>query len=45
MDLGDAIEAAGVPPLTQSRRWLAYGPDCFSETLADEESRDDEVIE
>ncbi len=33
-DFGDAIEAAGVPPLTRSRRWLAYGPDCIPESAA-----------
>lgn len=27
-DLGDAIEAAGVPVLTGNRRWMAFGPDC-----------------
>ena len=29
-DLGDAIEASGVPPLMENRRWLAFGPDCMS---------------
>jgi len=28
-DLGDAIEAAGVPPLMEHRRWLAFGPGCM----------------
>ena len=27
-DLGDAIEASGVPPLMEHRRWLAFGPGC-----------------
>jgi 4-amino-4-deoxy-L-arabinose transferase-like glycosyltransferase len=27
-DLGDSIEASGVPPLMENRRWRAFGPDC-----------------
>jgi 4-amino-4-deoxy-L-arabinose transferase-like glycosyltransferase len=27
-DLGDVIEASGVSPLMENRRWLAFGPDC-----------------
>ncbi len=27
-DLGDAIVAAGVPLLTENRRWMAFGPNC-----------------
>jgi len=31
-DLGDAIEAAGVPLLERNRRWMAFGPDCVRVT-------------
>ena len=27
-DLGDVIEASGIEQLTESRRWMAFGPDC-----------------
>jgi 4-amino-4-deoxy-L-arabinose transferase-like glycosyltransferase len=44
-DLGDAIEASGVPPLTENRRWLAFGPDCVpEEKVGDEVSTDDEEV-
>jgi hypothetical protein len=42
-DLGDAIEESGFPPLTESRRWLAFGPECVPVTVADEASTHDEV--
>jgi 4-amino-4-deoxy-L-arabinose transferase-like glycosyltransferase len=45
-DLGDAIEAAGVPPLMKSRRLLAYGPDCVpTEKTTDEGAVDEQVGE
>ena len=45
-DLGDAIEASGVPPLMENRRWLAFGPDCIpAENLAVEGVVDGEVGE
>jgi 4-amino-4-deoxy-L-arabinose transferase-like glycosyltransferase len=45
-DLGDAIEASGVPLLTENRRWLAYGPDCVpAENPTDEETVDGQVGE
>jgi len=28
-DLGDSLEASGVPPLVENRRWRAFGPDCI----------------
>ena len=31
-DLGDAIEAAGVPFLQGNRRWMTFGPDCCQAT-------------
>jgi 4-amino-4-deoxy-L-arabinose transferase-like glycosyltransferase len=44
-DLGDAIEAAGVPPLMESRRWLAFGPDCVpAASVAEEEPIDREEV-
>jgi 4-amino-4-deoxy-L-arabinose transferase-like glycosyltransferase len=39
-DLGDVIEASGFLPLTENRRWLAFGPEC----VPVETSTDDEVI-
>jgi 4-amino-4-deoxy-L-arabinose transferase-like glycosyltransferase len=42
-DLGDAIEESGFPPLTENRRWLAFGPECVPVTVADEASIHDEV--
>ena len=38
-DLGDAIEAAGVPFLDGNRRWMAFGPGCarVSESSAGDE--------
>jgi 4-amino-4-deoxy-L-arabinose transferase-like glycosyltransferase len=44
-DLGEAVEAAGVPPLTRNRRWLAYGPDCIPQNTVEEPPADGEVIE
>jgi 4-amino-4-deoxy-L-arabinose transferase len=45
-DLGDAIEASGVPLLTENRRWLAYGPDCVAaDKPTDEETVDEQVGE
>jgi 4-amino-4-deoxy-L-arabinose transferase-like glycosyltransferase len=44
-DLGDAIEASGVPPLVENRRWLAFGPGCVAaETVADDVPADDEGV-
>jgi 4-amino-4-deoxy-L-arabinose transferase-like glycosyltransferase len=37
-DLGDVIEASGVSPLTATRRWLAFGPDCVLEESAEHEA-------
>jgi hypothetical protein len=43
-DLGDAIEEYGVPRLTESRRWMAFGPDCgVVDELADEMVDDEEA--
>jgi len=44
-DLGDAIEASGVPPLMENRRWLAFGPDCVPSAVADEGVADEGVVE
>jgi 4-amino-4-deoxy-L-arabinose transferase-like glycosyltransferase len=45
-DLGDVIEASGVPPLMKSRRLLAYGPDCVpAEKTTDEQAVDEQVGE
>jgi len=44
-DLGDAIEASGVEPLTENRRWLAFGPDCVpTEEVVDEPPGEDEGV-
>jgi 4-amino-4-deoxy-L-arabinose transferase-like glycosyltransferase len=44
-DLGDAIDAAGFEPLLETRRWLAFGPECVPVTVeADTSTDDDEVI-
>jgi hypothetical protein len=44
-DLGDVIEASGVPLLMGNRRWLAFGPDCVrAETAVVEEPADDEDV-
>ena len=44
-DLGDAIEASGVPPLMENRRWLAFGPDCVAEEkVGNEAPTDDEEV-
>lgn len=44
-DLGDAIEASGIPPLMENRRWLAFGPDCVAEEkVGDEAPTDDEEV-
>ena len=45
-DLGDAIEASGVPALTENRRWMAFGPDCVpADTVTEEVVADDQVVE
>ncbi len=45
-DLCDAIEASGVPVLTKSRRWIAFGPDCVpADTAADDVVAGDQVVE
>jgi len=42
-DLGDVIEASGVPLLMETRRWLAFGPDCVrAKTAVVDETADDE---
>jgi len=44
-DLGDAIEASGVPPLMGNRRWLAFGPGCVpADTVASEAPDNDEEV-
>jgi hypothetical protein len=40
-EFGDVIEASGVPRLMESRRWMAFGPDC----VPMEEARADEIVE
>ncbi|MBD3857469.1 MAG: phospholipid carrier-dependent glycosyltransferase [Acidobacteria bacterium] len=40
-DLGDAIEASGVLPLMENRRWLAFGPDCVPAEIPVVEGLDD----
>ena len=40
-DLGDAIEASGVLPLMENRRWLAFGPDCVPSEIPVVEGVDD----
>ena len=40
-DLGDAIEASGVLPLMENRRWLAFGPDCVPAEIPVVEGVDD----
>jgi hypothetical protein len=40
-ELGHVIEASGVPRLTESRRWVAFGPDCTPM----EEARADEIVD
>jgi len=40
-DLGDAIEASGVLPLMENRRWLAFGPDCVPAEIPAVEGVDD----
>jgi 4-amino-4-deoxy-L-arabinose transferase-like glycosyltransferase len=44
-DLGDAIEASGVPPLMENRRWLAFGPDCVQQLAPDDDPADEGVAE
>ena len=44
-DLGDVIEASGVPLLMENRRWLAFGPECVrAETAVVEEPAGDEEV-
>jgi 4-amino-4-deoxy-L-arabinose transferase-like glycosyltransferase len=44
-DLGDVIEASGVSPLMENRRWLAFGPACVpAETPAEEPRIDGEEV-
>ena len=42
-DLADAIEAFGYEPLTENRRWLAFGPECVRTEVTGEETIHDEV--
>lgn len=43
-DLADAIEAAGIPPLTENRRWMAFGPDCVPVELPADDAVDDQEV-
>jgi 4-amino-4-deoxy-L-arabinose transferase-like glycosyltransferase len=40
-EFGDVVEASGVPRLTESRRWMAFGPDCTPM----EEVRAEDIVE